>query len=154
MNRTRSSIDQWRKRRRKKKKGKKKIKKNLEFSRIFANIREIRENSRKCANILKIIRGRDCMYYQNLIIIHECSKKLKMKNSKSFLLTHFILRSTTSCASNKSLQHLQHTCMWKTIKSFWDYMYTFCHNVGEHFYLQGFITSEYKININFWLKAS
>ena len=55
MNRTRSSINQWRKRRRKKKKKKKKK------SRIFANIRKIRENSRKCANIRKIIRGRDCM---------------------------------------------------------------------------------------------
>ena len=55
MNSTRSSIFQWRKRRRKKKKSKKKKKKkkkkkNLEFSRIFANIREvyaeIRENAR------------------------------------------------------------------------------------------------------------
>ena len=27
------------------------------------------------------------MYYQNLIIIHECSKKQNSKNSKSFFLT-------------------------------------------------------------------
>ena len=31
------------------------------------------------------------MHYQNLIIIHECSKKLlKMKNSKSFFNTKYI----------------------------------------------------------------
>ena len=35
----------------------------------------------------KIVHS-SAMYYQNLIIIHECSKKLlKMKNSKSFFLT-------------------------------------------------------------------
>ena len=35
----------------------------------------------------KIVHS-SAMYYQNLIIIHECSKKLlKMKNSKSFLNT-------------------------------------------------------------------
>ena len=49
MNRTRSSINQWRKRRRKKKKSKKKYKKisNFrEFSRIFAKFAKIRENAR------------------------------------------------------------------------------------------------------------
>ena len=35
----------------------------------------------------KIVHS-SAVYYQNLIIIHECSKKLlKMKNSKSFFLT-------------------------------------------------------------------
>ena len=35
----------------------------------------------------KIVHS-SAMYYQNLIIIHECSKKLlKMKNSKSFFNT-------------------------------------------------------------------
>ena len=35
----------------------------------------------------KIVHS-SAIYYQNLIIIHECSKKLlKMKNSKSFFLT-------------------------------------------------------------------
>ena len=35
----------------------------------------------------KIVHS-SAMYCQNLIIIHECSKKLlKMKNSKSFFLT-------------------------------------------------------------------
>ena len=34
------------------------------------------------------------MYYQNFIIIHECSKKLlKMKNSKSFCL-HLVYTSS------------------------------------------------------------
>ena len=31
------------------------------------------------------------MYYQNLIIIHECSKKLlKMKNSNNFFFLHLV----------------------------------------------------------------
>ena len=35
----------------------------------------------------KIVHS-SAMYYQNLIMIHECSKKLlKMKNSRSFFLT-------------------------------------------------------------------
>ena len=58
MNRTRSSINQWRKKEKEKKKKVKKKKKKKK-SRIFANFRE---NSRKCANIRKIIRGRDCTW--------------------------------------------------------------------------------------------
>ena len=38
------------------------------------------------------------MYYPNLIIIHECSKKLlKMKNSKSFFLTPSTYMSDWDC---------------------------------------------------------
>ena len=36
------------------------------------------------------------MHYQNLIIIHECSKKLlKMKNSKSLFFTPSMIRHPT-----------------------------------------------------------
>ena len=41
----------------------------------------------KSAPLHKIVHS-SAMYYQNVIIIHECSKKLlKMKNSKSFFFT-------------------------------------------------------------------
>ena len=50
----------------------------------------------------KIVHS-SAMYYQNLIIIHECSKKLlKMKNSKSFFLTPSIRLTCASTLHPKS----------------------------------------------------
>ena len=48
---------------------------------------------------IQIIVHSSAMHYQNLIIIHECSKKLlKMKNSKSFFLTPSIYTLFEKCA--------------------------------------------------------
>ena len=63
----------------------------------------------------KIVHS-SAMYYQNLIIIHECSKKLlKMKNSKSFFL-HLIqqilsmyLTFLLYSLNTSSLNCIQHT---------------------------------------------
>ena len=62
----------------------------------------------------KIVHS-SAMYYQNLIIIHECSKKLlKMKNSKSFFWHLYITDSKLRVCHYKSVNGLVPTNVWST----------------------------------------
>ena len=59
---------------------------------------ELASIMRKGRHFLITSANSSAMYYQNLIIIHECSKKLlKMKNSKSFFKHLVQIVNGTSC---------------------------------------------------------